>query len=445
MKKTMFFVAAILGISLAALGLSLLSNQGAAIAAELDGDDSAIIIVQKSATSSQSGYKISFTAPITGLAALEETGLAVVTKDYGDLGISVCSIDGVGCSADDCFCDPDGKYWGYFNWENDQWEASMVGPSSLEIGDGAVDGWYWGAWGDSPASPERFIAAYDALDWLATQQSTEDGGYGSASASIESMFSIGSANLKAGEWKRTAGSPSLMDYVDTKGSDYSDLGVAEAGKLGAAVNAAQGVLPSGSKVPMDYYNSSTGRFDDEAGFHIWGMLGTNAMGDDIPAAAVEYLKSLQKTSGGWEWVEGGFGQGEDTNTTSLAIRALILAGESNNSQAVVKAIAWLKSTQNDDGGFPYDPDSAWGIESDTNSTAYVMQAIMAVGQDPLSVFWSKNGNSPLDYILSMQQENGSFKYQSDTDLFLSATQQAIPALLGKMGFSRNIFIPLVLR
>jgi hypothetical protein len=432
MKKKLFFVAAILGISLAVLGLSLLSNQGAAIAAEMDGDDEAVIIVQKSATSSQSGYKISFTAPITGLAALQETGLVIVTKDYGEMGIAVCSIDGVGCPADDCFCDPDGKSWSYFHWEDDQWEASAVGPSSYELDDGAVDGWYWGVWDDKPSTTTNYyFSAYSALDWLATQQSDEDGGYGSASSSIESMFSIGSANIRSGDWKRSTDAPSLLGYMLGKGTAYSKDGAAEAGKLIAALVSSQGCLPFGTMSPMDYYDTETGKYADGAGFHTWGMIGSIAMSETVPVSATNYLKTLQLSSGGWEWVEGGFGNGEDTNTTSLAIQALIAVGEANDSDAILNGLAWLKSTQNDDGGFPYDPDSDWGTNSDTNSTAYVVQAILAAGQDPLSEYWSKNNITPIDYILSMQQDDGSFKYQTNVDLLLSATQQAIPALLEK--------------
>jgi hypothetical protein len=447
MKKKLFFVAAILGISLAVLGLSLLSNQGAAIAAEMDGDDEAVIIVQKSATSSQSGYKISFTAPITGLAALQETGLVIVTKDYGEMGIAVCSIDGVGCPADDCFCDPDGKSWSYFHWEDDQWEASAVGASSAEIIDGAVDGWYWGAWGDKPSTTTNYyFSAYSALDWLKTQQKG-DGGFGSDSASVEAMLSIGAADIKASDW--VSNTKSLMDYFDDddRGKDYSENGGAEAGKLGFAVDKSQGVYGADWKTAMQYYNDTTGKFGEGAGRQSWGMLGTAALdegsfGDNknasIPAKAVEYLVGLQKDSGGWEW-ESPFG--EDTNTTSLAIQALIAAGEAKDSEAVVKGLNWLKSAQNDDGGFPYNPTSEWGTDSDISSTAYVIQAIMAAGQDPLSLYWQKKGNSPISYMLDLQNENGSFPGYSE----LVSTQQAIPALFGEMGFTKYNYLPLISR
>jgi hypothetical protein len=56
--------------------------------------------------------KVEFSSStISGLNALLNSGLDVVTKDMG-WGIAVCSIEGVGCPASDCFC-AFPKYWSY--------------------------------------------------------------------------------------------------------------------------------------------------------------------------------------------------------------------------------------------------------------------------------------------------------------------------------------------
>ncbi len=120
----------------------------------------------------------------------------------------------------------------------------------------------------------------------------------------------------------------------------------------------------------------------------------------------------------------------DTNTTALAIQALIAAGEPISSTVVVNALNFLKTSQNEDGGFPYDPDSSWGTQSDTNSTAYVVQAIWAAGQDPTVDPWVINQTNPIEFLLNMQLEDGSFEWQDGSGSNLLATQQAIPALLG---------------
>jgi prenyltransferase beta subunit len=160
------------------------------------------------------------------------------------------------------------------------------------------------------------------------------------------------------------------------------------------------------------------------------MLGTNALSQTVPEAAVQYLKDLSEDDGGWAWLPG-LESGSDTNSTSLAVQALIANGEPLTASAVISGLNFLKSAQNPDGGFTYDPDSIYGTDSDTNSTAYAVQAIWAAGQDPLTGTWVISNTNPVSYLLSMQLEDGSFEWQSGFGSNLLATQQAIPALLGK--------------
>lgn len=143
---------------------------------------------------------------------------------------------------------------------------------------------------------------------------------------------------------------------------------------------------------------------------------------------MQYLKNLQQSNGGWEWSPG---WGTDTNTTALALQALIASGEPVSSTLVTEGLVYLKSAQNDDGGFPYDPVSPWGTASDANSTAYVIQAILAAGQDPMSAAWQKNGKDPYAFLLTLQMADGSFEWQSGSGSNQLATAQSIVALLGR--------------
>ena len=99
------------------------------------------------------------------------------------------------------------------------------------------------------------------------------------------------------------------------------------------------------------------------------------------------------------------------------------------------ALNYLQSTQNiTDAGFPYDPDGGWpGAEdSDTNSTANVVQALLTAGEDPTAAPWVINNTNPISYLLGMQLVDGSFGYQKgDPGDKQSSTRQAIPALLGR--------------
>ena len=143
---------------------------------------------------------ITFTAPISGLRALELSGLEIVTATTG-FGPVVCSIDGVGCPADDCFCGGT-AFWGYKSWDGVAWQDYLVGVGDSVLDDGAADGWRWGEWGSAMWPPRPVTAALQALDWLRPRQSLSDGGYGSDGGSVEALLSIGANGHAAADWRR---------------------------------------------------------------------------------------------------------------------------------------------------------------------------------------------------------------------------------------------------
>ncbi len=84
---------------------------------------------------------------ITGLQLLERSGLSLVTSE-SSFGVAICSIDGEGQPADDCFGDPDGRFWAYsiLNKE-DQWEMAPAGSKDTIVRDGDIHGYYYSVWG----------------------------------------------------------------------------------------------------------------------------------------------------------------------------------------------------------------------------------------------------------------------------------------------------------
>jgi prenyltransferase beta subunit len=178
---------------------------------------------------------------------------------------------------------------------------------------------------------------------------------------------------------------------------------------------------------MDYYSPTTGSMGYGAGFQSWAILGTVALSESVPANAVENLKAMQQPDGGWEWMPNFL---SDSNSTALAIQALIAAGESATSSDVISGLTYLKSIQNTDGGFPYTP----GVDpkSDGNSTAYAIQAILAAGQNPITGTWKISDTNPVSFLLSLRLPDGSFKWQTEqTAANQLVTQQAVVALLGR--------------
>jgi hypothetical protein len=121
----------------------------------------------------------------------------------------------------------------------------------------------------------------------------------------------------------------------------------------------------------------------------------------------------------------------DTNSTAAAVQALAALG--GHDAATGKAVTWLKSVQNTDGGWGYAPGGA----SDTNSTSVVVGALTAVGSKPQEV--RKGGRSPYDALSKLAlpcdgDEAGAFAFQPDKKGKLAANADATAAgVLGALG------------
>jgi len=370
--------------------------------------------------------EIAFTDPISGFTALELAGLSVVISDTS-FGPAVCAIEGVGCPSTDCFCGGS-TFWGYSYHDGSAWQSYSVGAGTSVISQtGAIEGWRWGEWGSPLAGPASAHSAVGGLSWLSAQQVITSGGFGpSMGAAVEVMLATSANNIPADEVRRGAENPSLADFATLNGAAYSRNSAGAAGKLATALAAADACLPTGTLLPSAHYSPTIGAYGAGTGDNAWAILGATAISETIPASALTALRDAQQTDGGWEW---SVGWGSDTNSTALAIQALVANGEAITSTAIVSAVAFLRNAQVADGGFPYAPGAT--AESDANSTAYVIQALIAAGEEPDGTAWEKSGVSPVDYLVGMQLPSGAFEWTPGTGENALATTQAIPALLGR--------------
>jgi hypothetical protein len=105
---------------------------------------------------------------ITSDELLFRSGLDVIVSVYGGLGTGVCTIDGEGCPADDCYCKSYSNpayFWHFYTAQGGGWREEIRGASSRVVADGDVDGWSWTA--SDPALPVVSIddiAAMNGVD-----------------------------------------------------------------------------------------------------------------------------------------------------------------------------------------------------------------------------------------------------------------------------------------
>ena len=108
-------------------------------------------------------------------------------------------------------------------------------------------------------------------------------------------------------------------------------------------------------------------------------------GDPRAARGLEFLRRLQEPSGAW-WGRWGVNYIYGTWSVLAGLRAL---GEDLGGEPVRRAVAWVKSVQNDDGGFGEDclsyedPKLAGRGPSTPSQTAWAMMALLA-GEDGVS-------------------------------------------------------------
>lgn len=425
-KRTHYFVGSLLG-GIALLALALWSVQGLSTASVYAQDQKQGDVVVQLDDHALNVRSIAFTGSISGIKALALTGLDVITSDT-KFGAQVCSIAGVGCPATDCFCNPQ-KFWAYSYWDGNAWQEYGVGASGSVISrTGAIEGWRWGEFGSPKIPATQATAALSALNWLQARQVITNGSYNSnAGASVETALSIGANGTNAASWRRQPTSATLADFLAVSGPNYANKAVAAAGKLAVATSATNSCWPLGALTPAAFYSPTLGAFSKESGPNAWAILGSLALSQSVPSQAVQTLKSAALPVGGWEWSPG---WGADTNATALAMQALIATGESISSAKIISGLNFLKTAQNNDGGFTYDP-QAKSRASDTNSTSYVVQALIAANQDLTSNRWTISNTNPITYLQQMQLADGSLIWQSGTATNQLSTQQAIPALLGR--------------
>ncbi|MEU6314267.1 prenyltransferase/squalene oxidase repeat-containing protein [Streptomyces sp. NPDC047014] len=190
-------------------------------------------------------------------------------------------------------------------------------------------------------------------------------------------------------------------------------------------------------IPSGLYGKADPTYDG-----VWrqsfALLAQHTAGVKPAATAVDWLVGQSCANGGFAAFRADAGAAcddktmYDTNATAAAVQALKALG--GKDDAVRKSAEWLKSVQNEDGGWSYVP----GTPSDANSTALVISALAVAGEKPAELR-SKAGKSAYEGLLAFQlgcatepaTDRGAFAYQpADGKLVANADATAAAALAG---------------
>jgi hypothetical protein len=159
-------------------------------------------------------------------------------------------------------------------------------------------------------------------------------------------------------------------------------------------------------------------------------------------AALLWLQKQQCTNGLWEAYRANTATacpaanpntftGPDTNSSSLAVQGLAAWAQRPRRSSVIQS---LSAVQSSDAGFPFV--AAPHQSSDPDSTALVIQALIAEQSPPSGTPWVKGTRTPFTALASYQigcasPGYGAFFFPGNTSPNVFATVQAVPAMAGK--------------
>lgn len=158
--------------------------------------------------------------------------------------------------------------------------------------------------------------------------------------------------------------------------------------------------------------------DDLINAQCFGAIALHCAGEPIPNRdkAIRWLEKNQHIDGGFTWDVKDYDDKEDykkvvsdVDMTAAVLMTFSILGVDKDYPAVKRALEFLEKQQLDNGGF-----ESWGVEN-PESTVWAMQALLMYGENPLTKKWSKGKekNSPIDFILKHQLENGAFTHVLD--------------------------------
>ena len=263
----------------------------------------------------------------------------------------------------------------------------------------------------APARDARVAVARE-LAYLKAAQN-EDGGFGATPGQPSSELytawaAIGLAAAGRNPTSLVRGGHDVLDALRNEAASLHGAGDLERTILALrACGADPRSLPGGDPVKrLLAFRVADGSFSHLSNLTAFAILALRSAGygarAPVVVGAARWLARQQELNGGFGFAaQGG---GSDIDDTAAAMQALHGAG-AGYRRALARAGAFLRRSQNLDGGFPQQR----GGPSNAQSTAWAIQAFTAAGTRAASVT-RQGSRSPLGYLESLVAPDGSVRY-----------------------------------
>ncbi len=317
----------------------------------------------------------------------------------------------------------------------------------------------------APPQIPQMAAAQAAATWIAGQQAA-NGGIGPSpqplanlSTTVNGILALAAAHVDI------AGAQAAWAYVEANAASYiTHDGADGPAQLAALILDAHalGLDPTNfdgtnlvtrllateqaSGPDAGLFGTEAQLNDFQAGTYFQGLVFTalKAVGQTVNAAAIGWLTAQQCPSGGWvipnQALNGGCsedpatGAGPDNQTTSLVVQGLAAQGALTPA-IQASALSFFTTGQDADGGWSYSSNTAaMPQQTDSQSTALVIQALLAIGVSPTSATYTNSGHAPvsalLSFVVTSGTDKGALGYTDNQSGNILATNQDVLVLAG---------------